>query len=231
MGAGLVVLGCGGIARKAVLSRVLMTRGHEVYAPAWPIQDVLVFAVEAGASVTVVDGCLPAESLRAIAGAVEVRPEIGVLVVGPLMPNLEVLLALAAGTRGYLPARSSPELLADAVDALDAGEMVLPTEIWLPLVAHLRDGGRGITVERGDGRTVELSRREWEVLVLVRQGYSTAKMAERLVVSRVTVRTHVAALVHKLGVTDRAALSAPPASLAVGEDQWDVALHTAPTPS
>ena len=227
----MVVVGCRDRVRKAVLSRVLTTRGREVRAPAWPMQRLLAFAVEASAAVTVVDGCLPADSLRAVAGAVETWPELGVLVVGPLRPNLEVLLALASGARGYLPAQSSADVLADAVDALDAGEMVVPREIWLPLVAHLRDGGRGVTVERGDGRTVELSCREWEVLVLVRQGYSTAEMAERLVVSRVTVRTHVAALVHKLGVTDRAALSAPRASLGVGKDQRDAVLHTSPRPS
>jgi DNA-binding NarL/FixJ family response regulator len=231
MGAGMVVVGCGGRVRKAVLRRLLTTRGREVRAPAWPMQRLLRFAVEARANVIVVDGCLAADSLRAISGAVETWPELGVLVVGPLTPNLEVLLALASGARGYVPAQSAPEVLADAVDALDAGEMVVPRAIWPPLVAHLRDGGRGITVERGDGRTVELSCREWEVLVLVRQGYSTAEMAERLVVSRVTVRTHVAALVHKLGVTDRAALSAPRASPGEGEDQRDAVLHTPPGPS
>jgi DNA-binding NarL/FixJ family response regulator len=178
------------------------------------MQRLLPFAVEARAAVIVVDGCLAADGLRAIADAVEMRPDLGVLVVGPLEPNVEVLLAVASGARGYVPAQSSPEVLADAVDALDAGEMVVPRAIWPPLVAHLRDGGRGITVERGDGRTVELSCREWEVLVLVRQGHSTAEMAERLVVSRVTVRTHVAALVHKLGVTDRAALSTGSANAA-----------------
>jgi DNA-binding CsgD family transcriptional regulator len=59
---------------------------------------------------------------------------------------------------------------------------------------------------------VELTGREWEVLVLLRQAWSTAEMAGRLCVSRVTVRTHVAVLVQKFGVADRAALMAPPAT-------------------
>jgi len=45
--------------------------------------------------------------------------------------------------------------------------------------------------------------------VLLRQAFSTAEIADRLVVSPVTVRTHVAALVRKLGVRDRTALADP----------------------
>jgi DNA-binding CsgD family transcriptional regulator len=46
-----------------------------------------------------------------------------------------------------------------------------------------------------------------EVLVLLRQGYSTAEMARRLVVASVTVRTHVATLLHKLGLPNRDSLA------------------------
>lgn len=46
----------------------------------------------------------------------------------------------------------------------------------------------------------------WEVLVLLRQDYSTAVIARRLVVAPVTVRTHIATLLHKLGLHDRQSL-------------------------
>ena len=84
MGAGMVVVGCGGRVRKAVLRRLLTARGREVRSPGWPMQRLLPFAVEARAAVIVVDGCLAADGLRAIADAVEMRPDLGVLVVGPL---------------------------------------------------------------------------------------------------------------------------------------------------
>jgi len=63
---------------------------------------------------------------------------------------------------------------------------------------------RGTTVADLGGRPVELTHREWEVLVLVRQARSTAGIAHRLVVCRVTVRPHGASLVRKLRVVDRA---------------------------
>jgi DNA-binding NarL/FixJ family response regulator len=52
---------------------------------------------------------------------------------------------------------------------------------------------------------VDLSRRESEVLDLLRRGLATAEIADRLDISPVTVRRHVSLLLQKLGVPDRAA--------------------------
>ncbi len=137
------------------------------------------------------------------------RPELDVLVLGPLEPDVEILIALACGASGYLPSRSTLPEVADAIDVLLAGDSLVPRAVSLALIQHLRSGGRGIVVTGLDGRTAELTNREWEVLVLLRQELSTAEIARRLVVSHGTVRTHVAALVHKLGVRDRGALAVP----------------------
>ena len=57
-----------------------------------------------------------------------------------------------------------------------------------------------------DGEITEhLTSREWEVFELLRDGLSTAEIADRLSVTCATVRSHVAAIVRKLRVTDRAA--------------------------
>jgi DNA-binding NarL/FixJ family response regulator len=57
-------------------------------------------------------------------------------------------------------------------------------------------------------RTAQLTNREWEVLVLLGQGRTTREIATRLVVSAGTVRSHVAALLRKLGPPDRVTLAA-----------------------
>jgi DNA-binding NarL/FixJ family response regulator len=56
---------------------------------------------------------------------------------------------------------------------------------------------------RPAGPLADLTSREWETLELMRQGLSTAEIAERLFVSPVTVRTHVSAILRKLQVRDR----------------------------
>jgi DNA-binding NarL/FixJ family response regulator len=72
-------------------------------------------------------------------------------------------------------------------------------------VKEFRDHGprrRPIVTEAG----YDLTSREWQVLGLLREGRSTAQIAERLFVSHATVRSHVAALLRKLRVPNRDAL-------------------------
>jgi DNA-binding NarL/FixJ family response regulator len=54
-----------------------------------------------------------------------------------------------------------------------------------------------------------LTGREAQVLGMLRRGHTTAAIAERLQIAPVTVRRHISELVHKLGVENRAALTAP----------------------
>ena len=202
-----VVIGCGDTARAAALTRAVKARGVEDVAEAWPLDRALAIGSTANTAVIVLDAYPPAGTLRVIADLTSIRPELGVLVVGPMEPNLDVMIALASGAFGYLPSGSTPAAIAHAVDTMLAGEAVLPHAVSSPLVRHLRWGGRGFVVRAHDGRNVELTNREWGVLVLLRQGRGTAEIARHLVVSNGTVRTHVAALVHKFGVRDRDGLA------------------------
>ncbi len=65
-----------------------------------------------------------------------------------------------------------------------------------------------------------LTSREWEVLDLLSQGLSTAEMSRDLMISSSAVRVHIAAVVRKLGVPDRAAA----VEVLRGPDEQDRAL-------
>ena len=207
-----VVIGCADTARATALTRAVTARGVEDVADLWPLDRAITAGRSPDTSLIVLDGYPPADTLRAIADLTDARPELGVLIVGPLDPNVDVMVALASGAFGYLPTSSSPAAVGDAVIAMLAGEAVLPHAVSAPLVQHLRSGGRGILVRRFNGHEVALTNREWEVLVLLRQARSTAEIARHLVVSPGTVRTHVSALVHKFGVRDRDGLAQPSGS-------------------
>jgi len=60
-------------------------------------------------------------------------------------------------------------------------------------------------VQIATSRTAALSAREWEILDLLREGLATRQIAERLFLSDVTVRSHIASVTRKLDVPDRAA--------------------------
>jgi DNA-binding NarL/FixJ family response regulator len=210
-----VVIGCADAARIAALTRAVRARSRVFVSATWPLEGAIDEGRARDTAVVVLDGYPSGVALRAMAEVTNSRPELDVLVLGPIEPDAEVLIALACGASGYLPSRSTVVEIADAVDVLLAGDTLVPRAVSLALIQHLRSGGRGIIVTGPDGRTAELTNREWEVLVLLRQELSTAEIARRLVVSKVTVRTHVAALVHKFGVRDRRALAV---SANAGED-------------
>jgi DNA-binding NarL/FixJ family response regulator len=206
---------------------LLTAAGHLSSTEPVSSEKLIALAVESVADAVVLAGPLSGMVLRAVADAVDQRPELAIVVVDPTAPAIEVLVAMASGVTGYLSTTTTePPAVADAVRAVLAGEMVLPREVSLPLVKHLRAGCRGISVSQRDGHDVDLTSREWEVLVLLRQTYSTADMARRLMVSKATIRTHVAALVHKLGVADRSMLSPLPVAIGVEKNQ-----HTALFPN
>lgn len=71
------------------------------------------------------------------------RPDLNVLVLGPLEPDVDALVALASGAARYLPSHSTPASVADAGAALLHSDAVLPRAVTMPLVQHLGCGGRG----------------------------------------------------------------------------------------
>jgi DNA-binding CsgD family transcriptional regulator len=74
------------------------------------------------------------------------------------------------------------------------------------LADEVRDGGRRRRLAVQNGSTVSVTEREWEIVDLLRRRLTTQQIAERLDISPVTVRRHLAAVERKLGVTTRAAL-------------------------
>jgi DNA-binding NarL/FixJ family response regulator len=112
--------------------------------------------------------------------------------------------AIRAGACGYLLKDTDPDRLPIALRAALAGEAALPRTLVTRLMDEFRGRGAGRTVPLFGGHSVSLTSREWEVLDLMKDGCTTEQMAERLFISKVTVRSHVSSLLRKLKVRDRA---------------------------
>jgi DNA-binding NarL/FixJ family response regulator len=109
--------------------------------------------------------------------------------------------ALRAGASGFLLKNSPPEQLVEAVRAAAAGEGVLSTSVARRVIAEL---ARRLPQERFRPAALEeLTDREIDVLRLVARGMSNAEIAEELVITPGTAKTHVSRILMKLGVRDR----------------------------
>jgi DNA-binding NarL/FixJ family response regulator len=118
----------------------------------------------------------------------------------------DLFAALRAGADGYLLKTMNLRRLPQALAGVCSGEAALPRI----LVARLLESFRGREPQwrrpAGTGFARQrLTSREWEVAELLAQGRSTAEMARTLVLSASAVRVHIAAIVRKLEVGDRAA--------------------------
>jgi DNA-binding NarL/FixJ family response regulator len=116
-----------------------------------------------------------------------------------------VYAALRAGASGFLLKDAGPGELLRAIRTVAAGEALLAPSVTRRLIAEF--------VTRPDPHTppaqlAELTEREREILRLVAAGLSNADIASRLVISPLTVETHVGRILAKLDCHDRAQLVA-----------------------
>jgi DNA-binding NarL/FixJ family response regulator len=113
--------------------------------------------------------------------------------------DASVLGALRAGARGYLTKDAGAEQIRAAVEAVARGEAALDPAVQHHVLAALTEP-EAEAPELPDG----LTPREAEVLALIAEGLTNAEIADRLVVSAATVKTHVNHIFAKAGVRDRA---------------------------
>jgi DNA-binding NarL/FixJ family response regulator len=115
-----------------------------------------------------------------------------------------VLRALRIGASGFLLKGIEPAELLDAVRVVAAGDALLAPSVTRRLLE--RFAGLHEPSAELARRLTELTPRELEILTLVGGGLSNAAIAERLVLSPATAKTHVNRIMFKLGLHDRAQL-------------------------
>ena len=114
--------------------------------------------------------------------------------------------ALRAGASGFLLKDAHPEELLAGIRAVAGGDAVIAptlTRRLLDTYAQQLPAGPPAAPGGGDPRWLALTDREREILVAIGQGWTNGEIAERLVLSESTVKTHVGRVLAKLGARDR----------------------------
>jgi DNA-binding NarL/FixJ family response regulator len=164
-------------------------------------KEVVERAVELGSDVILMDIQMPGingiEATRRIRSA---RPDVGVVVLTMFEDDDSVFSAMRAGARGHVLKGADPSEILKVVRAVAGGESHFGPEIARRLVDFFSTP----QVASPEEDLPELTTRERDILDLIAQGHSNAKIAARLFVSPNTVRNHITHIFAKLQVADRA---------------------------
>jgi DNA-binding NarL/FixJ family response regulator len=166
----------------------------EVVAEAGDGAECARLAAEVVPDVILLDLKMPgADGLAALHALREQGSAARVLVVTSFTDLDLVVPAVRAGAAGYVSKDVAPAALAAAIRSVHAGHVLLQPDVAAAL----------LDAPHGDERAVRLTARERAVLAEIARGRSNREIARALTVSEKTVKTHVSAILTKLGVQDR----------------------------
>jgi DNA-binding NarL/FixJ family response regulator len=194
------------LVRESLATMLGLLDGIELVATASDGEEASALAAQHRPQVVLMDLRMPrVDGIEATRRLRERQPEARVIALTTYADDESVLAALRAGARGYLTKDASAEDIRAAIFSVAAGEAALDPAVQHHVVEAVAgsaaDGGREYSdPDLPDG----LTPREAEVLALIAEGLTNAEIAERLVVSPTTVKSHINHLFGKAGLRDRA---------------------------
>jgi DNA-binding NarL/FixJ family response regulator len=192
------------LVRESLATLVGLLDGVELVATASDGEQACALAAEHAPQVVLMDLRMPRmDGIEATRRLREINPGTQVIALTTYADDESVLGALRAGARGYLTKDSSAEDIREAILAVAAGDAALDPSVQQAVVAALSTDAPSV-VSSEEGLPDGLTPREAEVLALIADGLNNAQIAEHLVVSPATVKSHINHLFAKAGIRDRA---------------------------
>lgn len=190
-------------ASRAGVRVVLEGSGFDVVAEVADAAAAIEAAERERPELCLLDIHMPGSGIHAAAEISRLLPESAIVMLTVSRNDDDLFDALRAGATGYLLKDMDPSRIPDALRGVMRGEAALPRALTTRLIDEFRHRGRRRRLPLSGERGVELTSREWQVLELMREGLTTAEIAGRLFVSRVTVRRHAGSIMKKLRVGSR----------------------------
>jgi DNA-binding NarL/FixJ family response regulator len=200
-----VLLACGHALLRAGYRAVLEAgRNITVVGEAETGLETVALARALRPAVIVMDVEIPDGDCVAATAALVADPGVPVIVLSGRDEDERVFDALRAGAQGVLHKDVGPDELIRGIDATVSGDATLSPRLARRLIVELL--AHPEPSRPSDDRLAALTAREREVVALVARGLSNAQIAEQLVVTTATARTHVSRAMVKLRARDRAQL-------------------------
>jgi NarL family two-component system response regulator LiaR len=186
------------IVREGLRTLIANEPGMELVGEAADGVEAVALARALHPDVVLMDLKMPRKNgLEAITEIKRENPEIRILVLTSFAEEDQVFPAIRAGALGYLLKDTSPQQLLQAIYDVYRGESSLHPSIALKLIRELNQPSNLPPAEQ------PLTEREVMVLKLVAQGLNNQEIADRLVITEWTVRTHVRNILGKLHLANR----------------------------
>jgi len=180
--------------------------GFEVCAEVSDAESAVLAARQERAEICLLDVGMPGNGIWAATRITTELPGVAVVMISAAQDDETLLDALRAGAVGYLPKETAFTRLPEALRGVLNGEAAVPRDVIARLLGELRHPRRLGPHHRTLPAGAALTSRETDVLELLLEGLGTAEIARKLFLTPPTVRSHVAAVMRKFGVRDRAAL-------------------------
>jgi len=143
------------------------------------------------------------DGVEATSRIIEKSPHSRVIILTSFGEEDKVILAIQAGAQGYLLKDIAPNDLVQAVREAYRGQVQLHPDIAKKLMSAIAAQGAPSASQARESAAADLTERELDVLRLIAGGMSNNEIAEKLVISEKTVKTHVSNILSKLHLDDR----------------------------
>ena len=186
---------------RRVIGASLKSAGFEVCAEVEEAEAAIALAAEARPDLCLLDVYMPGSGIHAAEEISRRVPQTKVVMLTSSARDQDLLDALGAGARGYLPKKLDVEQLREVLDKVLQGEVVMPPDL---VAKAIRTGAdeRGRVVSLPDGRRVELTSWELSLLDMLIDGRTHGEIADRHSVAGSQVEEDVSALLARLEVQD-----------------------------